>query len=157
MRRLSVTCVGMMLLLVAAGCTTGPASDESATSASPSPSPRPTEWLELVNAAGKLESLEYGRASLRFTTTKGPVRILVGFGPAPAWHVDTARFHYSLYPESEGDAVLPAVTLKRLAETTTPTTKSKYVLLGRDDLEAGRYSLLYWGAGWYGITVFLAK
>lgn len=64
---LVVACLGAILLL-ATGCGTG----------------TPADWIKLVNAAGRLNAVKYGRASLAFTSGGGAVWIQVGLGPASA-------------------------------------------------------------------------
>jgi hypothetical protein len=121
---LVVACLGAILLL-ATGCGTGAAEGAdaavnaaptavatvlpNAVSASGQPvvATTPADWIELVNAAGRLNAVKYGRASLTFTSRGGAVWIQVGLGPASAWHVGVVKFHCVLYPEDGGAPLRP--------------------------------------------------
>ena len=178
------TSAAVLLVLLATGCgTSEPVTSDSGQSSSTAttpyvangssrPAPRtspvdgsrpptptkapPATWIELVNAAGRLNTLKYGSASLTFATGGGAVSIVVGVGTAPAWHVDIPQFHCELYPSTDAPVPPDKVPLRRLVVKRT-ADYIKYDFLTPYDLKPGKYNLQYWGQGWYGLSINLTR
>lgn len=61
-----------------------------------------------------------------------------------------------LYPEDGGNAAPAAVPLKRTMREHS-SEHTKFDLLSPYNLKPGKYRLLYWGQGWYDLTVYLTQ
>lgn len=143
------------LVLVASSLVMGCVKSQTAASASSATqaSPSSATWISVAHLGGGLTGPNRGRSFVDFDTVGGSVRIVVTVGAAPGWGVKTARFRYWLGPVTNGQVPSPDVPLH--ATITTHGDTKHYDLRSTEALMPGTYQLLYEGAGWYGMTVYV--
>ena len=110
--------------------------------------------VEVVELSGSLNGARRGKSAATVRLAQpSSLRFDVTYGAAPGWGANKARFHYWLYPVSAGPVALPAVPLR---VTYKVHTKGQTVLRLQtvQQLSAGRYTFLYQGSGWYGMSIY---
>ena len=151
---LSGTTIALALIVstLALGCSRDHATARIDGTAQASPSP--ATWVKLVDVGGSLSSWNRGRSSIDVDVKSGGVRFVVTVGAAPGWGASVAKFHYWLYPRTNGQKPPSAVPLH--ATVTSHSDWKTYDLRSTTPLPPGTYNLLYNGAGWYQMTVYLS-
>jgi hypothetical protein len=151
---LSVTAA--VFVLAASSLVLGCAKSQAATSVGSAvqASPASARWVSVVHLGGGLTGPNRGNSFVDFDTVGGSVRIVVTAGAAPGWGVKVPRLRYWLGPVTNGQVPPPDVPLH--ATITTRGDTKHYDLRSTEPVMPGTYQLLYQGAGWYGMTVYVS-
>lgn len=150
---LSGTTIALALIVstLALGCSRDHATARIDGTAQASPSP--ATWVKLADVGGSLSGWSRGRSSIDVDVKSGGVRFVVTVGAAPGWGASVAKFRYWLYRRTE----MPPLGAFPLHATVTSNGDWKtYDLRSPTPLPPGTYSLLYNGAGWYQMAVYLS-
>jgi len=155
MRRLILSRTTIALVCVvstlALGCAKGQATASSSGAAQASPSP--AAWVKYVSVGGSLNGWNRGRSGVDVEVKDGGLRFVVTVGAAPGWGAKVAAFHYWLWPVVKSPTPPSDVPLH--ATITSHGDSKTYDLRPTTPLTPGRYELLYNGAGWYQMTVYV--
>lgn len=154
MRRLVLIGSTIALAYVASALVLGCGGGSKGASANAQASPSTTTWVQVVSVAGRLSGRNSGGGGLEVDVKGGGVRFLVTVGAAPGWGAKVAAFHYELYPAGGFKETPPAVPLS--AAVTSGRDSTRYDLRSTAPLTPGRYQLLYYGAGWYNMVVYVS-
>jgi len=148
MRRLILIGTTVALACVLSALALGCARGQTATSASGNAqaSPSRAKWVKSVDVGGSLSG-----------PNRGGVRFVVTVGAAPGWGAKVAEFHYRLWPVTNSPVFPTAPSAVTLHATVTSHGHFKtYDLRSIAPLTPGAYELLYHGAGWYQMTVYVS-
>jgi len=159
MRRLILIGTTVALACVLSALALGCARGQTATSASGNAqaSPSRAKWVKSVDVGGSLSGPNRGRSSIGFEVKRGGVRFVVTVGAAPGWGAKVAEFHYRLWPVTNSPVFPTAPSAVTLHATVTSHGYFKtYDLRSIAPLTPGAYELLYHGAGWYQMTVYVS-
>lgn len=144
----ALVCVASTLSL---GCAKGQETAISSRAARASPSP--VTWVKLVDVGGSLNGWNRGRNVVAVAVNGGGLRFVVTVGAAPGWGTKVARFHYWLWPET--DSHVPPLQMPLDATVTSHGDLKTYDMRPITPLTPGTYELLYNGAGWYQMAVYV--
>lgn len=111
-------------------------------------------WVKVVDLGGSLNGWSRGRSVVAVAVNGGGVRFVVTVGAAPGWGAKVARFRYWLWLEMDGP-VPPPQQIPLDATVTAHRGWKTYDLRSPTPLLPGTYRLLYNGAGWYQMTVYM--
>src|SRR5665647_2119162 len=141
-----------VLLALALGCARGQTAASASGNAQTSPSP--AKWVKSVDVGSSLSGPNRGSSSIDVEVKRGGVRFVVTVGAAPGWGAKVAEFHYRLWPVTNSPRAPSAVTLH--ATVTSHGDSKTYDLRSTAPLTPAAYELLYHGAGWYQMTVYVS-
>jgi len=113
-------------------------------------------WVKVVDLGGSLNGWSRGRSVVAIAVNGGDgVRFVVTLGAAPGWGAKVARFRYWVWPETDSP-VPPPQQIPLGATVIAHGDWKTYDLRSLTSLPPGTYRLLYNGAGWYQMAVYVS-